>query len=167
MAIEQRFRNISLISAISEKGNHWFSLVSGTNNAATFLHFMKQLVEEHEKHDPAWRSNYVIVMDNARIHHHKDVKAYVVKMKVPILYSGPASCASAPVERLFAHIKRGFGDKCTEAAQVRMTMSSGCRQRAMTETEIMKYIIEVAIPISSETIRKLFPSMLQNLKLYL
>jgi hypothetical protein len=90
LALQQIFKTVSLISAISDKGDHWFSLVSGTNNAATFLHSLKWLAEELERRDSAWRNTTVIVMDNARIHQARDAKELIANVRMLLIYSGPA-----------------------------------------------------------------------------
>ena len=54
-----------------------------------------------------WREETVILLDNATYHRSAEVRAGFKKLGVPVIYSGPYSFVSAPVERYFALLKRG------------------------------------------------------------
>ena len=104
----QRFRCISLISAISFKGDHNYAFVLGNNNKYTFITFLEQLVDLYDKNDKEWREKKIIMMDNATVHQSKEVKSYIIRQRIPVLFTGVASFISVPVEMLFSRIKRKF-----------------------------------------------------------
>lgn len=73
-------------------------------------------------------------MDNARSHHAAEVKKFIHAHSPPFLFSGVASCESAPVERLFAIQKRGFGAQCTKLIEESKAMNSaGEASRSLSE----------------------------------
>ena len=46
-------------------------------------------------------------MDNAKYHKSAEVRAAVKKLGIPLIYSGPYSYISAPIELYFGLLKRG------------------------------------------------------------
>ena len=54
-------------------------------------------------------------MDNAPYHCGEEIKSYLRKMQVPIMYSGPYSYSAAPIETLFSHLKLGELNKANES----------------------------------------------------
>ena len=54
-----------------------------------------------------WRDETVILLDNATYHRSAEVRAGFKKLGVPVIYSGPYSFESAPIETWFAHLKTG------------------------------------------------------------
>lgn len=81
-------------------------------------------------------------MDNARIHYAREVRQYITDTKMPVLYSGVASCKSAPVKRLFCLLKRGFGDRCLKMVETMKTMGSRGYYRPLREIEVMGAIVQ-------------------------
>jgi len=47
-------------------------------------------------------------MDNATVHKAREVIQFIVREKIPILFTGVASFLAIPVEMLFSRIKRKF-----------------------------------------------------------
>ena len=60
-----------------------------------------------DNEQPGWQENSYILLDNAAWHNSKEMMERLDKMKLPIIYSGPYSYSSAPVELLFAALKLG------------------------------------------------------------
>ena len=46
-------------------------------------------------------------MDNAPYHSGEEIRDYMHKMQIPVMYSAPYSYSGAPIETLFAHLKLG------------------------------------------------------------
>ena len=53
-----------------------------------------------------WRSNTVILLDNATYHTSEYMMEKLRQFQVPVLFSGPYSYDAAPVEKVFAVIKQ-------------------------------------------------------------
>ena len=49
----------------------------------------------------------IVLMDGARYHTSQATRDCLGKLGVPHIYSGPYSYAAAPIEHLFAAVKRG------------------------------------------------------------
>ena len=69
--------------------------------------FMKYLIKELEKEDSDWRSQSIFLLDGARYHTSEDMRDYLKKMQVDVIYSGPYSYSAAPIEMLFSALKNG------------------------------------------------------------
>ena len=66
-----------------------------------------KLVEILNKEDKDWRKKTIVLLDNASYHKTKLVKGLIEKLQIPVLYNAPYSPQLAPIELLFAHIKKG------------------------------------------------------------
>ena len=69
--------------------------------------FLRHLVAKLDSETPGWQENSVIMMDNAAYHTGEEIRSYMQKMQIPMMYSAPYSYSSAPIETLFAHLKLG------------------------------------------------------------
>ena len=69
--------------------------------------FLWYLVAKLDSETPGWQENSVILMDNAAYHTGEEIRSYIRKMQIPIMYSAPYSYSAAPIETLFAHLKLG------------------------------------------------------------
>ena len=52
-------------------------------------------------------TNSVILMDNAKYHVSEETRDGIKKLQIPLIYSGPYSYSSSPIERLFSGLKSG------------------------------------------------------------
>lgn len=95
-------------------GHHYYSIIKGSNNQWTFLRFLKDLFQKLSLRYRFWKSNSVILLDNARIHDTQPILKFMEKSKVNILFSAPASFNAIPIELLFSSLKRKFGAICSE-----------------------------------------------------
>ena len=58
-----------------------------------------------DQEDPEWRSNTVILLDNAPYHKSDSTMNLMQGLKIPVLFTGPHSYDAAPIELLFAAFK--------------------------------------------------------------
>ena len=86
-------------------------MVRGSNTAATFLHFLVEFTRAMDNRDKYWRQKNVMVMDNANIHKSHQISRFVITQKINILYSGRASYAANPIERVFGIVKSRFSER--------------------------------------------------------
>ena len=49
----------------------------------------------------------MILIDNAPYHTGKEIRQYMHKMQLPVIYTAPYCYSSSPIEQLFAHLKLG------------------------------------------------------------
>ena len=69
--------------------------------------FFRYLIKQLDNENPNWRSNTVILLDGARYHTSEDMREYLRKLEITVIFSGPYSYSAAPIERLFSALKDG------------------------------------------------------------
>ena len=68
--------------------------------------FFTHLVQLLDKKNTKWRLETVIMLDNAPYHTSAVMMEFYEKLSIPIIFTGPHSYSSSPVELFFAHFKR-------------------------------------------------------------
>ena len=84
------------------------------------LIFLMHLVEQLDKDHPSWREDTVILLDGAKYHKGVEIKEYMRKLDLDIIWSAPYSYSTAPIEMLFARLKLGDlnSDECPTGKKV-------------------------------------------------
>ena len=67
--------------------------------------FLRKFVLKLDREDAEWRSNTVILVDNAPYHTSESTLNLMDGLNIPILFTGPHSYDAAPIELLFASFK--------------------------------------------------------------
>ena len=65
------------------------------------------LVELLDLENPSWRNDTVILLDGAKYHTGVDLRDYMRKLELSVIWSAPYSYDTAPIELVFAHLKFG------------------------------------------------------------
>jgi len=101
-----QYQNISMVSAITNKGKVQWMFVEGSVNAERFSEFLERLVTGADR-------KIFLVLDNLRVHHSEPVKEWVKEHKKEIeLFFLPAYSPDLnPDEHLNADVKQGVGSK--------------------------------------------------------
>jgi transposase len=71
-----------------------YKIVEGSVNGQIFLDFIKNNREE--------LYNKTLLLDNARIHHNKDLKNYCIENNITLWYNAPYTPESNPIEYVFS-----------------------------------------------------------------
>ena len=71
------------------------------------LIFLIHLVEQLDAERPSWREDTALLLDGARYHTGSKVREYMRKLELEVIWSGPYSYSSAPIEHVFAILKLG------------------------------------------------------------
>lgn len=66
-----------------------YTLNMGKNNSFTFLLFLYKVCLYLGAKDSDWRSNTIIMLDNARYHKSRIVREKADHLKIPIMFLGP------------------------------------------------------------------------------
>lgn len=120
-----KYENLSMVSAITNKGRvHWI-IVEGTVNAERFIEFLEGLRRDSRK-------KIFLILDNLKVHHSKPVKEWLGKWKsrVEVFYLPAYSPDLNPDEHLNADLKHGVGSKAPARTKVHL-------QKTATEHMIM------------------------------
>ena len=94
MIKKKQRKRYSIISAISINKIINVKIIKGSANGLIFTEFIKDVVNKI-------KSNKVLFMDNARIHHSKIFKLYVDTIDNKILYNVPYMSELNPIEMVF------------------------------------------------------------------
>ena len=92
---------ITAIAAISNKKVLLTKLIKGSANGNDFKNFLKDLNNKISK-------NKILFMDNARIHHFKEVHKFINSTSHKILYNVPYCPEYNPIEMAFSKVKNIF-----------------------------------------------------------
>lgn len=90
-----RWGKLSMISAITNRGEISFQIVEGTINAERFIEFLERLIANAA-------SKVFLIVDNLRVHHAKIVKTWAEKHadRIELFYLPPYAPESNPDEYL-------------------------------------------------------------------
>ena len=71
------------------------------------LAFLQHFILVLDEEDAAWREDTIILLDGARYHTGEEIREYIHKMRLQIIWSAPYSYSAAPIELLFGGLKFG------------------------------------------------------------
>ena len=69
--------------------------------------FLRYLMRELDRDTPGWQENRTILLDNAAWHSSALMKQRLARLELPVMFSGPYSYSTAPVELVFSALKLG------------------------------------------------------------
>ena len=98
---------IALIAALDNNGKVYFSLTQTNTDSDVMMLFMQYLIKQLDSESANWRASTTFLFDGAKWHTGAEMREYFRKMEVQIIYSGPYSYSTAPIELLFGALKRG------------------------------------------------------------
>jgi len=101
-----KYENLSMVSAITNKGKvHWM-IVDGTVNIDRFLEFLKGLIKNRHR-------KVFLILDNLKVHHGKPVAKWAKenKARIELFYLPAYSPDLNPDEHLNADLKQGVGSR--------------------------------------------------------
>ena len=97
----------SFLAAIDNRGAAYISLGTANTDSSVMIAFFAELCKVQDSENPSWRDETVVLLDNATYHRSAEVRAAIKKLGMPVVYSGPYSYISAPIELYFGLLKRG------------------------------------------------------------
>ena len=65
------------------------------------------MVNQLDLERPSWRDETVLLLDGAKYHTGSLVREYMRKLDLQVIWSGPYSYSTAPIETVFAALKFG------------------------------------------------------------
>ncbi len=131
-----RWDKLSMISAITNRGEISFQIVEGTINTERFIEFLERLLQEA----PA---KIFLIVDNLRVHHAKLVQQWIEPRldKIELFYLPPY--APNPIRRI------SESDFKTSCVSNRPPLGKGSLQKAMRIMNRIAQWPERTVPISS------------------
>ena len=104
-AILQVHPRISMITGLGTNSDVYLSLLQSNSNSKVIELFFQKLVNKLDRERPGWRSNTVILLDNASYHTSSKALAMFKKHEIPLIFTGPHSYDAAQIELLFSAFK--------------------------------------------------------------
>lgn len=141
-----KYENLSMVSAITNKGRvHWM-IVDGTINADRFIGFLTGLCQDSRK-------KVFLILDNLKVHHSKPVKEWLSgkEKKIEVFFLPAYSPDLNPDEHLNADLKQGVGSKVPSRTK-KMLHQSATEHMTMLKSKperIRRYFMDPAIKYAS------------------
>ena len=107
MATRPTSYRISMIAALDTEGCVYYSLTQANTDSDVMMIFLIHLVEQLDLERPSWRDDTVLLLDGAKYHLSSQVREFIRKLDLQVIWSGPYSYSTAPIETLFATLKFG------------------------------------------------------------
>jgi transposase len=101
----QRLKGMSVIGAATSTGEFYFTVNQGKNNSETFNLFLLKLVKLLDQQNTFWRSDSILMIDNAPYHKSRLSLYTYDQLRLPVMFLGPYQFNMAPVENVFSFIK--------------------------------------------------------------
>ena len=98
---------LSLIAALDTEGRVWFSLSHANTDQRVMMVFLQHLAGKLDEEEPGWRADTYLLLDGARYHTGDEIRGFLHKLQIQVIWSAPYSYAGAAVEALFSGIKLG------------------------------------------------------------
>jgi len=98
---------INVIAAIDTNGQVYLSMLQPNVDTDVFFTFMWQLVHLLDSQEENWRARTLFQLDGATYHRNQRALAKFKALGIKVIVSAPYSFDGAPVEKFFAHLKRG------------------------------------------------------------
>ena len=98
---------IALIAALDTNGRVYYSMSQANTDTDVLMLFMRYLIKQLDSESADWRNETIFLLDGAKYHVSEEMREYFRKMDVQVIYSGPYSFSTAPIELLFGALKRG------------------------------------------------------------
>ena len=95
----------SILAAIDNYGAAYISLGTSTTDSGVMIGYFYELCKTLDGENSLWREETVILLDNAPYHRSAEVRAAIKKLGMPVIFSGPYSYISAPIELYFGLLK--------------------------------------------------------------
>ena len=96
---------ISMILAFDSEGEVYYALTQVSTDTAIMKMFLSQLASRLDIDRPQWRKDSVILLDGAPYHMCNEVRLHMLYLRLPIIFTAPASYDASPVEKFFAYFK--------------------------------------------------------------
>ncbi len=104
----------------------YYTIVKGSINKIIFNHFIDKITTTN---------NYILFMDNARIHHNLLLKTYMKENNIAHIFNVPYAPKLNPIELVFNTIKYNFRrNKYTSLKMIKKSIINTCTANLLTNT---------------------------------
>ena len=71
------------------------------------LAYLQHLIAKLDDETPGWREDTYLLLDGAKYHTGDEIREYLQKLQLRVIWSAPYSYSTAPIELLFGGLKFG------------------------------------------------------------
>jgi transposase len=143
----EKKENVSMVSAITNKGKIYWKLHEGSVNAEKFKEFVERLVRGKKR-------KVFLILDNAKTHHSKILTGWVEenKKRVALFYLPSYSPDLNPDEHVNADVKYGVGSKTPKRTKegLREATEEHMDMLRRTPKRIKRYFLDPAIAYAAD-----------------
>lgn len=134
--VSQKRENLSLISAVTNRGKVRWMVFDGALDAQTLMEFLRRLIREAQR-------KVFLILDNLRVHHAKRVREWLAQHaeKIEVFYLPSYSPELNPDECLNADLKQAVTSKAPsrQKGQLKKVTLSHLRKLSKSPHRIRKY----------------------------
>jgi hypothetical protein len=98
---------LALIAALDTEGRVYYSLTQANTDQNIMLAFLIGLMHQLDLENPEWREDTIFLLDGAKYHVGSDIRTYMRKLELEVMWSAPYSYSTAPIEMVYAVLKFG------------------------------------------------------------
>ena len=98
---------ISLIAALDTGGQVYYTLTQANTDQNVMMVYMQHLIRKLDEEDPNWKEHTYVLMDGARYHTGEDIRLFLHKMQIKMIWTAPYCYTTSPIELLFGGLKFG------------------------------------------------------------
>jgi transposase len=139
--------DVSMISAITNKGKIYWKLHEGSINAEKFKEFVERLTYGKKR-------KVYLILDNAKIHHSKILSKWAEenKKRAALFYLPPYSPDLNPDEHVNSDVKYGVGSKAPKRTKegLREATEGHMKMLSKTPKRIKKYFLDPVISYAAD-----------------
>lgn len=136
------YQNLSMVSAITNKGKVSWMIVEGSIETERFIEFLSRLLQDADR-------RVFLVLDNLRVHHSKQVQEWVSQQqgKIELFFLPAYSPDLNPDEHVNADVKYGIGSKAPVRTKENLRKATEDHMAMLKSTphRIEKYFDDPAI----------------------
>lgn len=92
-------QNTTILSSVRYNGETAYTVYQGGTTSDKFVDYLKNVLA------PTLQEGDIVIMDNMRTHHSKEVKKVIADLKINVVYLPPYSPDFNPIEKMWSKIK--------------------------------------------------------------
>jgi len=92
-------KNTTILSSIRLNGETSYTTYQGGTSKDKFINYLKNVLA------PTLKDGDIVIMDNMRTHHVKEVREVIDNLKINVVYLSPYSPDFNPIEKMWSKIK--------------------------------------------------------------
>ena len=98
---------ISLIAALDTEGRVYYALTQANTDQHVMMVYLQHLISKLDAESADWREHTYVLMDGARYHTGEEIRQFLHRMQIRVIWTAPYCYTTSPIELLFGGLKFG------------------------------------------------------------